>query len=118
MSVSIVATGDIVINNQLHRPTGDGTIYDRLRAADSCFANLEMPSIKDGHPTEKLIPLKCDPAHANVIHDIGVDVVTGANNHGMDFGLEGLRMTSRTLEDIGVAHVGVGEDITGANIDI
>ena len=114
MSICIIATGDIVIKDQLRRPTGNGTVYDRLRAADSCFANLEMPFIKDGHPAEKLIPLKCDPAHANVIHDIGVDVVTGANNHGMDFGFEGLRMTSQTLDSIGVAHVGMGENITEA----
>lgn len=114
MSVTIVATGDIVLDGQLRHPSGEGTIYDRLRAADSCFANLEMPFCSEWYPAEKLIALRCDPAHANVIRDIGVDVVTGANNHGMDYGFEGLRMTSRTLDSVGVAHVGIGQTIVEA----
>ncbi|KIW98489.1 uncharacterized protein Z519_00150 [Cladophialophora bantiana CBS 173.52] len=111
MSISVLATGDIVITDKLSRPTGNGTIYDRLRRADSCFANLEMPFSKDGYPAEKLIPLKCDPAQADVIRELGIDVVTCANNHGMDFGFEGLRMTSQALDTVGVAHVGSGENV-------
>ncbi|OAG45205.1 hypothetical protein AYO21_00553 [Fonsecaea monophora] len=111
MSVSILAAGDIVLNDKLNRTPGPGTVYDRLRAADSCFANLEMPFCKDGYPAEKLIALRCDPQHASVIREIGVDVVTVANNHAMDYGMEGLRMTSQALDRVGVAHVGTGADI-------
>ncbi|EXJ75643.1 uncharacterized protein A1O5_00150 [Cladophialophora psammophila CBS 110553] len=70
-----------------------------------------MPFTKDGYPAEKLIPLKGDPAQANVIRELGIDVVTCANNHGMDFGFEGLRMTSQALDTVGVAHVGSGENV-------
>ena len=63
MSFSVVATGDIVLNGPLHRPKE--IIYDHVRAADSCIANLEMPFSKNGHPTEKLIALKGDPIHAH-----------------------------------------------------
>lgn len=114
MSVTIVVTGDVVLSGQLRRPTGEGTIYDKLRAANSCFANLEMPFSEDGHAAEKLIPLKCDPSHVGILREIGIDIVTGANNHGMDYGFEGLRTTSQTLDSAGVAHVGIGETVEEA----
>ena len=110
--MSILALGDIVINGPLNRPIGKGTMYDHVRAADSSFANLEMPFSKNGFAAEKLIPLKADPIHAHVIRDIGVDVVTVANNHGMDYGVEGLRETSHALDNVGIAHVGGGGNVS------
>lgn len=111
MTFSIVATGDVVINGALRRPITQNQVYNHVRNADSCFANLEMPFSKDGWPAEKLIALKCDPTHAPTIRDLGIDVVTMANNHGMDYGDEGLRTTSEALADAGVAHVGFGKNL-------
>lgn len=111
MSFSVIGTGDLVINGPLNRPVDKNSIYDHVQTADSCFANLEMPFSKDASPAEKLIAIKCDPVHAPIICDLGIDVVTVANNHGMDYGIEGLRTTSRTLDDAGVAHVGIGENV-------
>ncbi|KAH8701805.1 hypothetical protein BGW36DRAFT_355958 [Talaromyces proteolyticus] len=112
MSFSALGTGDIVLAGPLNRPIGKGTVYDHVRAADTCFANLEMPFVKNGYATEKLIALKADPVHSHIIRDIGVDVVTIANNHGMDYGIEGLRETIQTLDSIGVSHAGGGENVT------
>lgn len=111
MTFSVVGTGDLVINGPLQRPVSQNKVYDHVRHADSCFANLEMPFSKDGWPAEKLIALKCDPVHAHIIGDLGIDVVTMANNHGMDYGDEGLRMTSQALDASGVAHVGFGRNL-------
>jgi len=112
MSFSVVATGDVVINGPLHRPTGKGSMYDHLRTANCCFANLEMPFVKKGYPAEKLIALKADPIHAPIIRDLGIDVVSVANNHGMDYGIEGLRDTAHALDDAGIGHVGGGENVS------
>ncbi|KIV79195.1 hypothetical protein PV11_06767 [Exophiala sideris] len=109
MSFSVVAAGDVVLSGPLHRPTNE--VYDHLRGADSSFVNLEMPFTKSNSPNEKLIPLKCEPGHARTLQAIGVDVVTLANNHGMDYGIEGLRETLQTLKDTGIAHVGGGQNI-------
>ena len=114
MPFSVVAAGDIVINGPLNRAAPNGSVYDHLHTADSCFANLEMPFTKSASAAEKLIPLKCDPFHASVIRDIGVDVVTVANNHCMDYGTEGLRETLGTLANAGVAHVGGGESLSAS----
>ncbi len=75
MTFSVLATGDLVINGPLRRPIGQNGVYNHLSTADSCFANLEMPFSKDGHPAEKLIALKCDPDHAPIIHEMGFDGV-------------------------------------------
>ncbi|KAI1617333.1 hypothetical protein EDD37DRAFT_37378 [Exophiala viscosa] len=109
MSFSVVAAGDVVLSGPLHQPTNE--VYNHLHSADSSFVNLEMPFTISSSPSEKLIPLKCEPAHARILQDLGVDVVTLANNHGMDYGVEGLRETLQTLKDVGIAHVGGGEDI-------
>lgn len=111
MTFSVIGTGDLVINGPLQRPIGQNMVYDHIRQADSCFANLEMPFSKDGWPAEKLIALKCDPIHAHTIRDLGIDVVTLANNHGMDYGEEGLRTTSLALDRTGVSHVGFGNNL-------
>jgi poly-gamma-glutamate capsule biosynthesis protein CapA/YwtB (metallophosphatase superfamily) len=113
-SITVVATGDLVIHGQLQQPAGQGTVYDKLRSADTSFANLEIPFVKEGYPAEKLIALKCDPGHAEVLRQIGVDVVTVANNHAVDYGYEGLRMTSQTLDTIGIKHVGIGPNLAKA----
>lgn len=114
MTFSVIAIGDIVLNGPLNRPTGKGSVYDHLHTGDSCFANLEMPFTKSEHDAEKLITIKADPMHASIIRDLGIDVVTVANNHGMDYGVEGLRETSETLDSAGIAHVGGGENVREA----
>ncbi|KAH8895226.1 hypothetical protein GQ53DRAFT_855387 [Thozetella sp. PMI_491] len=110
MSFSIIGAGDVVLNGPLRRPTGSGTVYDHLRTADSCFVNLEMPFTKHPAHAEKLITLKCDPVHTSVLTDLQIDVVTVANNHGMDFGEEGLRETIQALGSAGIAHCGGGRN--------
>lgn len=116
MPISVVVGGDVVINGPLHRPIATNPVYSELHTADTNFVNLEMPFASphvanntDTYGAEKLIALHADPAHAPVLHDLGLDVVTVANNHGMDYGVGGLRTTLQALDGVGIAHVGGGE---------
>src|SRR5205823_12807599 len=54
------------------------------------------------------------PAVASDLKAIGFDVMSRANNHATDWGLEGMRQTSRALDEAGVVHGGVGEHRAGA----
>jgi poly-gamma-glutamate synthesis protein (capsule biosynthesis protein) len=45
---------------------------------------------------------------------LGVDCVTLANNHALDFGAEALLDTIEHLDAAGIAHVGAGTDLAGA----
>jgi len=49
------------------------------------------------------------PSVAADLKAIGFDVMSRANNHATDWGLEGMRQTSRALDEAGLVHAGVGE---------
>ena len=49
------------------------------------------------------------PSVAKDLKAIGFDVMSRANNHATDWGLEGMRQTSRALDEAGIVHAGVGE---------
>ena len=42
---------------------------------------------------------------------MGFDLVSRANNHALDWGVEGMRETSHWLEGAGIAYAGVGENL-------
>lgn len=85
-----------------------------LRGADVAFANLETPLTTRGVAQEKLSALRADPALADDLVAAGVDIVTLANNHMLDYGPEGLLDTLDALDARGVAHVGAGRSLEHA----
>ena len=40
---------------------------------------------------------------------MGFSIVSRANNHALDWGIEGLHETSRWLDEAGIVHAGAGE---------
>jgi poly-gamma-glutamate capsule biosynthesis protein CapA/YwtB (metallophosphatase superfamily) len=57
---------------------------------------------------------RAPPRAAELLAAIGVDCVTLANNHALDYGPDALLDTLDHLQDAGVATVGAGADVTGA----
>ena len=78
-------------------------------AADITVVNLECPLTDQGteHPT-KSVTFRGSPANAAGLDYAGVDIVSLANNHTLDFGLEGLQQTQSVLTDKGILHSGAG----------
>lgn len=58
------------------------------------------------------------PKVAAVLGATGVDVVSLANNHSMDVGLEGLRDTQKYLADAGLLSWGAGANATEAEVPL
>ena len=84
--------------------------------ADIFMANLEFPFSSRGTPEEdKSFTFRVAPDRAGLLNEIGVDIVSLANNHTLDFGTEALMDTIFTLDGIGVAHTGAGADSASAN---
>lgn len=80
-----------------------------LRKADIAMANLETPVTERGTPTPNKEYLFRAPASAfDALRRGGLDVVTVANNHGMDYGAVGLEDTLRTAKQKGFPVVGGG----------
>lgn len=86
-----------------------------LRRADVAMINLETAITDGGTPTPNKEYLFRAPASAlDAIKRGGIDVVTVANNHGMDYGADGLEDTLRAGERKGVPIVGGGRSEAAA----
>ncbi|MFC1888096.1 CapA family protein, partial [Candidatus Cloacimonadota bacterium] len=78
-------------------------------AADITVANLESPltTHNEHHPT-KTIYFKGDPENAAGLVYAGIDIVTLANNHIVDYNYPGLLETQETMDEYGIRHSGAG----------
>lgn len=88
-----------------------GDTLDRLDGldVDVRFVNLETALTARGHPWPgKGIHYRANPANADCLAAAGIDAVTLANNHVLDWSEPGLVDTVETLSGLGVAHTGAG----------
>jgi poly-gamma-glutamate synthesis protein (capsule biosynthesis protein) len=87
-----------------------------LHEADLAVANLEGVLTAQGQPLDKQYLIRAHPRWGQTLVDGGLDLVTLANNHALDFGQAGLDETLATLKTLGIAAVGAGSsaDAQGA----
>ena len=66
-----------------------------MQQADICMVNEEFPFGTGGTQAEdKQYTFRTDPSYSSIFTDMGIDIVTLANNHVLDYGQEVLRQTS------------------------
>jgi poly-gamma-glutamate capsule biosynthesis protein CapA/YwtB (metallophosphatase superfamily) len=112
--VTFAFGGDVMfeepIRSYLSTPTAVfAPIAKVLRRADVAMVNLETVITERGTPTPaKAYLFRAPPSAFDAIRRGGIDVVTVANNHGMDYGAQGLEDTLRAAERKGVPVVGGG----------
>jgi poly-gamma-glutamate synthesis protein (capsule biosynthesis protein) len=86
-----------------------------LRGADLAMVNLETAVTDRGEPAPaKAFRFRAPASAFAALRAGGVDVATVANNHGMDYGVTGLRDTLAAAKAGGVAVVGAGWSDTQA----
>ncbi len=117
---TLAAVGDLIISRPLTQTTpndpGFAGVVRILQGADATFGNFENVALDPGrlaappYPGEGDVSLVAEPATAKDLAVMGFDVVSRANNHSMDWGLEGMRETTRLLDEAGLVHAGVGEN--------
>ena len=78
-------------------------------SADVTVANLEIVLSNNGtaHPT-KTINFRCSPENIEGLIFGGIDIVSLANNHIMDFGIEAMIETKTILNEANILHSGAG----------
>ena len=78
-------------------------------AADITVANLECPLSNTGipHPTKSVV-FRSAPANVSGLVYAGIDIVTLANNHIIDYGFGGLQQTQDVLDDNDILYSGAG----------
>lgn len=85
-----------------------------LASADVAMVNLETAVTTGGTPSAKAYNFRAPPSAFSALEAGGIDVVTLANNHGMDYGAEGLADTLAHADDSRVDLVGAGADAAAA----
>ena len=110
---TFAAVGDIIIR----RPVGEGDAgYQALarvmREADMTYANMEGPILDEANFRG---PLAGGPKSVvNELKRMGVRIMTDANNHTLDAGLEGMFETHRLLDEAIIVHAGSGKNLADA----
>lgn len=96
-----------------------GAIASMMREADLTVINLECAITSSRHhwPGEpKAFYFGAPPQAVQTLVDAGVDMVSLANNHVLDFGEEGLRETCDLLMQHGIRYGGAGLDSQEAHL--
>ncbi|BAN46090.1 CapA family protein [Metapseudomonas resinovorans] len=118
----VVAVGDIIITHgirdKLARKSPE--LLEILKRGDAVVGNYECTAIDfntyDGYP-EALSGFSWLISDADAPADlasIGFNLMSRANNHALDWGAAGLRMTDRLLDEAGIAHAGTGNSLAAA----
>ena len=115
--ISLVLVGDIMLGRGVEivsRQKGDPgypflKVAERVREADIVFGNLENPIVENCPVHSEGFKFCATPWMIGGLVFSGVDVVSLANNHSLNYGREGLAQTKRLLLDQGIDSVGVGE---------
>lgn len=119
-SVLLCAAGDVALGGALQgalevegrRVALIAGVRDLFASADLRFVNLDCTFDTSGsppHPEEYLV--HGDPRHLVLLTELGVDLLSLANNHSMDYGGAGLLATRDQVERLGIRTVGAGADL-------
>jgi hypothetical protein len=85
-----------------------------MSKADVAMVNLETSITTRGSPEPKEFTFRAPGSAFTALAAAGVDVVTMANNHGRDFGAQGLQDTLDAIGTSGFPTVGIGANAAAA----
>lgn len=86
-----------------------------MQDADLMCLNNEFTYSTNGTPmVGKAYTFRADPSRVAVLQELGVDIVTLANNHVYDYGKQAFLDTMTTLEEAGIEYFGAGENLEEA----
>src|SRR3954466_1796764 len=112
---TLAAVGDCIIARPVSQTSGFAPVGKLVHDADAAFGNFEGPAIDlartPATPQAEFggVWIIGAPAVARDLKAIGFDIMSRANNHATDWGLEGMRQTNRALDDAGIPHAGAAE---------
>ncbi|MFA1542937.1 CapA family protein [Actinomadura monticuli] len=125
MPITVALAGDTMLGRGVaeeiavsgpHGLFSDG-VREAFAGADLALLNLECCVSERGRPWDapgKPFHFRAPPAAAEALADLGVDCVTLANNHALDFGADALADTLTLLGRAGIRTVGAGADAAAA----
>jgi Bacterial capsule synthesis protein PGA_cap len=114
-SVTLAFAGDVHFTGRTARLLSDpatafGPAAVVLRSVDFAAVNLETPVTSRGAPQPKAYHFRTTPVAFTALRDAGIDLVTMANNHVLDYGTVGLADTLAAARAARFPYVGIGAD--------
>jgi len=116
---TMALTGDSIITRKLSVYTEPEFLQmiELVRRVDVAFTNLEVlfhdyepfPMHQSGGTY-----MRADPALAKELVWAGFDMVSRANNHTGDYGIQGMRLTTKYVDEAGLLDAGVGDSLSEA----
>lgn len=118
---TMVTVGDLMMRRPItvNQRSNIGGVIEILRNSDVTFGNLET-CIFDITKFEGSPQVNDDSYHVGVpevgpdLKAMGFTMLGRANNHVLDWGVEGMRETSNVLDRYGIIHAGVGDNLAKA----
>ncbi len=126
-AVTMAFAGDILFDSSYSiqaRVPKDGSVTGQIGASlleemnrvDLMVVNNEFPYTSRGTPQpEKIFTFHAHPRTVRQLKEMGVDLVSLANNHTFDYGEQGFLDTLDTLDRAGIPRIGAGRDIEEAS---
>ncbi|MCD8223667.1 MAG: CapA family protein [Clostridiales bacterium] len=115
--------GDVFLSDHVleaYRTGGISGVLDEnyraaIEATDFFMVNEEFPFSERGTAAaDKQYTFRLSPEKVSIFQEMGIDGVTLANNHALDFGTDALLDTIDVLDGAGIPHTGAGADLTAA----
>lgn len=122
--LTLALTGDVMLGRLVDRvlnaygpyyPWGD--TLPLLRQADLAVVNLECVIARNGDPwqrTPKVFHFRADPLAITALRVAGIDAVSLANNHVLDYEVAAFLEMLGHLDGAGIARAGAGRNIAEA----
>jgi poly-gamma-glutamate synthesis protein (capsule biosynthesis protein) len=94
-------------------------LVNEMNEADVFMLNNEFAySTRGSEIIEKSYTFRAQPKRVEILKEMGVDIVSLANNHALDFGVDALLDTFTTLDEAGIDYVGAGANMDRAKAPI
>ncbi len=124
-SISLLFGGDVLLSdhvlNAYETAGGIGGVLDSgylqlIDENDFFIVNQEFPfSDRGTQAPDKQFTFRLPPERVSMFQEMGIDAVTLANNHALDFGTDALLDTVSVLDEAGILHTGAGSDLKEAS---
>jgi poly-gamma-glutamate synthesis protein (capsule biosynthesis protein) len=119
---TLATVGDCIVARPVRAADDSplGSLSRLLRGADVAFGNFEGSAFDlttfDGSPQAEFGGqwLLGSPAVVASLKAFGFEIMSRANNHTTDWGVEGMRATDRLLDRAGIVHAGTGATLSAA----
>jgi poly-gamma-glutamate synthesis protein (capsule biosynthesis protein) len=118
--ITFALAGDAIITRKIspYKEAQFLSMIDIIRKADVSFVNCEMQffNYSDAYPAANSggTWMHAAPELAEQLKWAGFDMCSVANNHSLDFGIQGLISTMATLRKAGLSFAGVGMNLAEA----